>query len=159
MFNKFQSKKKWEEVLFYSENESKTFLVNNFMIPDGINFKKFDNNTKILRQGSDPMSKIPSITEPQEIIKDATPSIYYFKEPHERPSGFPVWFLATYPDICLWLTQNAELIKNIEPFKTYFNNEQKLIQNGKFSFDFLKSSINYYKNNVNEKLECQKLKP
>ncbi|MFW5983210.1 MAG: hypothetical protein ACOCQ4_01820 [bacterium] len=154
MFKKFRSKKKWEELL-QTKNESTIFFVKNFMIPDKIDFEKFDKNSQILRQGSNPLSKLSIMENEQHIIRGASPSIYYFKESHDRPFGFPAWFLAAYPDICFWFSQNSDIIENIEHFKPYAKNEQKLIKNGRFTSEFLREAINYYKRKVHKRLECQ----
>lgn len=155
MFDRFISRKKWEEVISQANNETTTSFVKNFMISDKIDFKKFIKNAAILEQGSDPMSRLSMITEPQRVVNGATPSIYYFKEPQDRPLGFPVWFIEAYPDICLWFSQNADLLEEIEPFSSYFGKEEDFIKNGQFTPGFLREAINYYKSKINYRLECQ----
>ncbi len=71
-----------------------------FFIPDRINPLSFVANFQLLLA--------PEAGAPPTPHAEPTPSVRSFLSAESRPSGLPLWFIASYPDICLWLQSQTE---------------------------------------------------
>ncbi len=78
-------------------NEADT--VRGFLIPDAIHPPTFFANYAQLT---------PSPDELAGISVRPSPSIAVFQKGANAPLGYPRWFLAAYPDVVLWVAQQAD---------------------------------------------------
>jgi hypothetical protein len=126
-------------------------VIENFIIPDNINFNKFMANISLLLNSGMARSA-PSV------------SARRFQDRLNRPGGYPLWFLACYPDVASWFTDTCDqnvndLAKAYEPIFGNFNEatfEQELIDQNmqKIKVSKLRKLINYYLANISSTLEC-----
>ncbi|MCK5679761.1 hypothetical protein KAI46_03005 [bacterium] len=112
-------------------------VVEQFMIPDKISPHLFLTNWNALASG-DPTNS------------SGTQSLRQYLIPFNRPSGYPIWFLATYPDVAQWVAQS---VKFDEKFATKMIDDYVPSNNEYFNHGQLRKSINTYIQK-NGKLEC-----
>ena len=108
-----------------------------FMIPDKISPHLFLTNWNALASGA-------------PINSSCTQSLRKYLFPFNRPSGYPIWFLATYPDIVLWVAQCAKID---ERFVIELLGDHIPSKNGHFNNDQLRKLVNSY-SQKNGKIEC-----
>ena len=117
-------------------------FVNNFFVPDCINFEKFVENFDVLQK-----------SWKSSQANYGTPSI---KKILYLPPAFNKFFVSAYPDVYDWYQENANKgivniqnklnqLSNLEA-ERYFNDEYKMRE-------FYRSIVNQYKQTGN-KLEC-----
>jgi len=116
------------------------FIVDNFFKHDKINPLKFENNLQFLQY--------QYASQPYLL----SPAIFYFRDAVNRPFGYEDWFMAAYPDVGRWTSENADLLENISPFKEQLELEEE--DGFRMSYTFLRLLIDYYKRNVRRRLEC-----
>ncbi|MFA5273265.1 MAG: hypothetical protein WC353_03830 [Candidatus Peribacter sp.] len=76
--------------------------------PDGISPLAFlVNHQFLLSQGREWLSEIGK-EKYRELQQSRTPTIEKFQSNLDRPLAFSNWFMAAYPDVAYWLSQNAE---------------------------------------------------
>ncbi len=122
-----------------------------FLKPDQIYSLKFENNFKIANASWE----ILLIHEKEVSQIKITPTMHFFKEVNNRPLGFSPWFIAAYPDVSKWAVENMIYLKDVPPFRGHFENEEDYIENKAFKHHVLRLMIDYYKRNINRKLECE----
>jgi len=98
-----------EEVGLPVDSEEVQYIINNFFIVDNINPALFRSNYRVL---------VPKLRSAAEFIcgvKDSprpTPSLLDFPCSENRASGYPLWFIAAYPDVVRWFrNMGREYIK------------------------------------------------
>lgn len=126
-------------------------VIERFFMPDNIDFNKFIANYQLL-------------TDEHTLTSCPTKSTRGFQRRENRPIGYPIWFLASYPDVASWFTQLfIEDIHSAE--KTYeavfgkydeaaLENEFLDQESQMIKTQYLRTLINYYLANVKRKLEC-----
>ena len=123
-------------------------IILDFLIPDSINPKLFQANVNFLDIGMRDLYN--GKFEPTESIDE-----YGFIT--HRPSGYPLWFLAAYPDVASWYSEQYKkdeqiLFKVTEKSEEYYRDEKNFINN-RFSNQILKKLICYFKAHSGERLE------
>lgn len=78
----------------------------------------------------------------------------YYSNLENRPSGFPDWFLAAYPDVSKWFSKNIDSIEKIPLFKNIFDKSENFIQDGTIKNEVLRVMIDYFIENIYYNLEC-----
>ena len=125
-------------------SETIDFFVNNFFVPDLINFQKFSENYDILQNSWKAMETDYGTSSIKDIIY--------------VPPAFDKFFISAYPDIYDWYQENAnkgivEIHNKLEKMadseaENYFGNPYKMRE-------FYRSIINQFKK-TGERLECSK---
>lgn len=107
-------KEEWEEFknqkidILANEKESIIEMIDQFMIPDNINVTKFVANYMILKNGSREIYSASSkLNNEPDLSNEGTFSIEFFS-PIDRPLGYPLWFIAGYPDVVKWFSDLEE---------------------------------------------------
>ena len=96
-------------------------IIQNFLLPDNINPKLFYANLQYLEVG---------IMELYEGEYEPTTNIEEYGFITHRPFGYPLWFLAAYPDVTRWLSNEIEnddkiLYKATGKSEEYFNDDHR----------------------------------
>ncbi len=126
-------------------------VVNDFLVPDKINADLFRANIEVMDVG---------MLELYQGQYEPTPNIERFIYYTHRPMGYPLWFLAAYPDVAEWFTANIKDNMNLfytatDTNEEYFKDESNF-DNDKFKTNILRKLISYYIKTVNNSLECSK---
>ncbi len=151
MFANFFNNLNWDATSFAnSNNPLYKSIIKDFFKPDKISTTKFGNNLEIAQATWEKM-----IFNKNELDKiQITPTMHFYKDVMDRPLGYPDWFLAGYPDVAYWLSQNIEQLQYQRPFNAFSEKKEYFIENGFVKPNVLRIAINYYKQNINDKLEC-----
>lgn len=157
MLSKLINSRKWDKVV--TENNIKGLyleVIQEFFKADLIDSIKFNNNFIV----------VDSSWQDQIMFKEKfkeipiTHSINHFTDSFNRPMGIPTWFLAAYPDVAYWISNNLDSLKGHPPFDLLFSDnsdiEEKVCDSmGYFKHYLLRSFIDHYRKTVNKKLECR----
>ena len=105
----------WERILNDNpNNEYFRNIVMDFLKPDLIDSEKFTNNLELIH--AEYYFEIEKILRKNKL----TTTMSYYSNLENRPSGFPDWFLAAYPDVSKWFSKNIDSIEKIPLFKNIF---------------------------------------
>ena len=120
-------------------------LISNFLLPYRISFFKFIFNKDYYREVVD---------KSERTRRQIAPSLVkLMDDPTCRANGYPHWFYIAFPDVALWaMIGNGNSILKQEFAKLPM---EKIIENGGFSIPFLKMIIELYKQDTNNRLECE----
>jgi hypothetical protein len=162
-------KNEWQKFLKGLGREARSdfnFLVNNFFIPDKIEFVKFSANFHaVINDSAELYSLYAQFDEVEkELSNNITKSMQGMDLLGGVPLGYPNWFVAAYPDVMLWATKAADasdsdsiLFKAFGIEKTEdFENLQLLDNQKHFKNEFLRKLVDFYLRTTNLTLECSK---
>jgi hypothetical protein len=141
----------WKELgSIISENNKGADNINQaiefFMIPDRISPHLFITNWNALADANHSMG----------INSKCSQSLQQFLIPFNRPSVYPLWFLAAYPDVASWVTQQATISLTFkETLTTEISKVISLLKNDEryLNHNQLRTLINMY-TQKRRKLEC-----
>lgn len=127
-------------------------IFEDFLKKDNIDVLKFQANYEILKNESMEIYKATVKLHSQlDISQHATPSIEILGPIMDRPLGYPMWFIAAYPDIVIWFANlDNENMGNI--FGNVLGNED-FDTNSFLNHSCLRKIINFYTSSGNI-LEC-----
>ncbi len=141
----------WDNIVSENiKNEELVSVANDFFKPDYINPIVFFENIKIAEAG---IYELEMYQEQFDSLK-ISPTMHFFKEYFNRPTGFPLWFMAAYPDVVKWASININKYKEHPYFKNCFSRKESFIKEDLIKTEVLRLFINFYKENVINKLEC-----
>lgn len=148
-------KEEWEEFknqkidILANEKESIIEMIDQFMIPDNINVTKFVANYMILKNGSREIYSASSkLNNEPDLSNEGTFSIEFFS-PIDRPLGYPLWFIAGYPDVVKWFSDlEEEKIISIVGNLT----QDSADEDGHLKLSVLRKMVDAYK--LTNELEC-----
>ena len=151
MIRKFLTSLDWNQAIKQCANNPQyKKVIELFLKPDLIYSVKFENNFKIANASWETM-----LIHDREFSQiKITPTMNFFKDSLNRPLGLASWFIAAYPDVSKWASENLVHIQNVPPFRGHFENEEDYLENNEFKYHILRLMIDYYKKNINKKLEC-----
>ncbi|HQV77512.1 MAG TPA: hypothetical protein PK301_03405 [Chitinophagales bacterium] len=139
----------WERILNDNpNNEYFRNIVMDFLKPDLIDSEKFTNNLELIH--AEYYFEIEKILRKNKL----TTTMSYYSNLENRPSGFPDWFLAAYPDVSKWFSKNIDSIEKIPLFKNIFDKSENFIQDGTIKNEVLRVMIDYFIENIYYNLEC-----
>jgi len=100
----------WDSYLRQNKGLDQRFdeLISIFFKPDIIDIRKFLGNYRLISQPEE-FFYCPPVTE--EPIK-YTPTMSAFVNFFSRPLGSPNWFIAAYPDVVFWTSNNTERLES-----------------------------------------------
>jgi hypothetical protein len=142
-------------------------MIEEFLIPAGISPNLFKNNLTWLESNGMP------ITLEQHRISP-TRSAKIFRRAVDRPTGYPIWFLAAFPDVADWASTVAE---EASVFVNEVNSKEQLAAidlkdslyarymtvypgdlieapDGHLSSNYLKNLTEFYSKAMGRKYEC-----
>lgn len=137
----------WSEFVHSNDDLKKIAL--KFFLPDEIRFTNFIGNYTALKNESDEIISYQG----NKLIPNTTSSIKKLLSPLDRPIGYPQWFVASYPDVVVWIANLSEseqenLLGNLS--ENDFDHERMIKPN------FLRHLVEIYRYRTKKKLECQK---
>jgi hypothetical protein len=135
-------------------------VIEKFLIPSGISPDLFSQNFMWLEHHGE-----PKLTTQQDLTP--TLSAKVFRRPMDRPFGYPLWFLAAFPDVAEWASTLSEeaclgqsrsqvdLRANLyERYMTLYPGVQIEGADGRLSSAFLKNLTEFYSQVMGRKFEC-----
>jgi len=136
----------FKEIIGEVENPNDVIIL--FLLRDRINLEVFKANLLFLEAG------MPELYQGDFIPSD---SIMQFGSKRRRPSGYPQWFIAAYPDTVKWLgnkiqEDKANLFRITQKDENYFKDDSNFIDE-KMTFGVLRNILTNYTNDKN-KFEC-----
>jgi len=141
----------WNQVIKKNPDNPKfKIIIELFFKPDMIYSAKFENNYKIANSSWETQF----LHEREFSQIKITPTMHFFKDALNRPLGFSSWFIAAYHDVAKWASENLMHIQNVPPFNGHFEKEEDFIENEEFKHHILRLMIDYFRKNINKKLEC-----
>lgn len=118
-----------------------------FLIPDNIIPIKFNVNWSVLL---DPHSHAPN----RHRQSGPTPSLEKFYSVVDRPPGFPKWFLAAYPDVASWVSEQENMQSFFHKIFGKVAEDQLLDGEQYLKREYLRGLVDTYRKNIADRLEC-----
>lgn len=169
--------KEWDELLELMHNDderaSLSIAIRDFFEKDNIDPKKATANYMLFEVGSKNMLEIYEAThKPGAWTPYVTKTAEEFAMPVHRPDGYPLWFLAVYPDAIGWLLfrptgqnfnnvltniagQISEMERNSEKTPMISKEDALSDKQGFLRVKYLRKIVDFYKEK-NMMLECAK---
>lgn len=90
----------------------------------------------------------------QDMSEFLSPSIAALCDPLNRPSEYPRWFIAAYPDVVTWFSnweasEKQELLVSVAMQRGYDQENQ-------FTLEALRALVDVYKTSTGTRLECSR---
>lgn len=95
------------------------YVIENLLIPLEIDYVKFSSNLLFLGYEGD--KRMSSGNYDDFTASKITSSVKMFQRRYNRPSLFPIWFIAAFPDIVSWLNSAKDETANIKMNEIFFN--------------------------------------
>jgi hypothetical protein len=147
-----------KEGLSVASDETVEEIIKELLIPDKISPIFFINNYRLLLSGGMPSYQdLFRKDKPQE----PTSSLKHFVSPINRAPAFPLWFVATYPDVLAWFHDWQEDCLRRHNYDTTavgdekINDKDFIDNNGQFIPNYLKKIVIAFKNQTGKGLETQ----
>lgn len=140
----------WNHLLKDEENENYLLMVNEFYRFDHLNPYTCADNFVVI--SSDPLDIL--MFEDRFNALGSSPTMNFYKERFNRAIAFPKWFTAGYPDVNKWFSENIDSVFDKPPFKGHINEKDEFNEDGELKPHILRMLIEFYKSNVNSKLEA-----
>jgi len=135
----------WYELLNSNDVQERTKkIIRAFFFPYGISITKYFFNCDLIKN---PHKKYNS-----ECENKISPALYFFLVfDHKKPQGYPDWFLAAFPDVLKWATED-----NWEEVVSYLEqniSEEDFMEDNHIRFDHLETIIDMYIAKTNQTLD------